>query len=256
MKKNFDILNSHLKKNKTLVSNFSYLSALQLFNIIIPLITYPYLTRVLGLTVYGLVAFAQATIPYFMVVINFGFNISATKFISINKNDRHLTSTAINSIYFIKILLFVASFLLLMLLVEVVPKLHENKLLYIVSFGICINEVLLPIWYFQGIERMKYITIINVFTRSIFITLIFLCVRNETDYLLVPAFNTVGAFVGGLISIFIVFKRHHYKFFIPAFGEIKFHYREALPIFASGAVRLIYMSTNKILIGSLINFQL
>ena len=186
-----------MRKYNTLVSNFSYLMALQVFNILIRFITYPYLTRVLGLSVYGLIAFAQAMISYFMVVINFGFNLSATKFISINKNDRHLTSMAINSIYIIKILLFLTGFFLLILLVELIPKLQENRFLYIITFGICINEVLIPVWYFQGMEKMKFITIINVFTRTIFIGLIFLCVKNKSDYLLVPAFNTIGAILRG-----------------------------------------------------------
>ncbi len=78
---------SKLRTHSKLVENFSYLSALQIFNMLLPLVTYPYLIRVLGSELYGTVIFAQAIIAYFSVMINFGFNISATKEIALCKDN-------------------------------------------------------------------------------------------------------------------------------------------------------------------------
>lgn len=248
-------INQRLIQHKILVQNFSYLSVLQIFNIIVPLVVYPYLTRVLGLETYGLIAFAQALISYFMVIINFGFNISATKFISVNRKSKEDINSVINSIYTIKLMIFLLSFSALLILVNTVPELRKEKLLYLFSFGICINELLLPIWYFQGIEKMKFITYINLFTRSLYLVSIFIFIKHESDYLLVPVFNAITALIGGLISLYIVYFKDKIIFFIPKMKTIRLHLTESWPIFASGAVRLAYMSTNKMLIGSYIDYQ-
>jgi PST family polysaccharide transporter len=192
-------------RHKVLIENFSYLSALQLFNMALPLLTYPYLARVLGLSTMGLIAFAQALVSYFMVIINYGFNISATRYISINRKNKSVISNAVNSVYLIKSLLFVATLIILVLLINIVPKLEEQKFLYLFSFGICFNELLFPIWYFQGVERMKFITIINLSTRLFFLLSIFLFVHDQTDYLKVPILNGIGALGGGLVSIYLVY---------------------------------------------------
>ena len=68
-----------LSRNKTVLANFSYLSILQVFTILFPLLTYPYLLRVIGLELYGVIVFAQAIINYVSLVINFGFNMSGAR---------------------------------------------------------------------------------------------------------------------------------------------------------------------------------
>ena len=68
-----------LMRNKTVLVNFSYLSILQIFTIVFPLLTYPYLLRVVGLELYGVLVFAQTIISYVSLVINFGFNMSGAR---------------------------------------------------------------------------------------------------------------------------------------------------------------------------------
>ena len=75
-------------RNKTILANFSYLSLLQLFTILFPLLTYPYLLRVIGLELYGVIVFAQAIITYISLVINFGFNMSSAKEVAVHRSDR------------------------------------------------------------------------------------------------------------------------------------------------------------------------
>lgn len=72
-------------RNKTVLANFSYLSILQVFTILFPLLTYPYLLRVIGLELYGVIVFAQSIIIYISLVINFGFNMSSAKEVAIHK---------------------------------------------------------------------------------------------------------------------------------------------------------------------------
>lgn len=77
----------YIYKYKTLVENFGYLTLLQICNLLIPLITYPYLINTLGKDLYGVIIYSQAIVSYLSIFVNWGFNISATKSISINRDN-------------------------------------------------------------------------------------------------------------------------------------------------------------------------
>ena len=72
------------------------------------------------------------------------------------------------------------------------------------SLGLSIGELLLPIWYFQGVEKMKYLTIINVGSRIVFTVFIFVFVKQKEDYILVPLFNSLGAILGGVYALYVL----------------------------------------------------
>lgn len=94
-----------IKNNKRIIENFSYLSLLKLFNMLLPLVTYPYLLRVLGLGVYGEIIVAQVVATYIGVFIDFGFKILATKNISLYRDEKEKISTIISAVLQIKIIL-------------------------------------------------------------------------------------------------------------------------------------------------------
>ncbi|MDN3491584.1 oligosaccharide flippase family protein [Winogradskyella bathintestinalis] len=196
-----------LDRNRKIIENFSYLSVLQVLNMLIPLVIFPYLIRVLGSTTYGLVIYAQAIIGYFVVLINFGFNITATKEISINKDNSEKLNKIISSVFILKGIFFIISVVILTALIVFIPELRDNKLLFYLTLWLCVYELIFPVYYFQGIEEMKYITIITLISRSIFLLLTFLLVNETGDYLLVPIINGTGALIAGIVSQYIIIKK-------------------------------------------------
>ncbi len=245
----FNRIKEQIRDRKVFFQNFSYLTILQVFNIILPFVSYPYLIRVLGSEVYGKVLFAQTVIAYFSIIINFGFNISATKDIAENVNEKKVLCKYVTAVYILKFLLWCLSFLLLVLLIYQLQLLPGEEVLFLFSFGITLSELLIPQWYFQGVERMKYITLVNIVARSVFVCLIFVFVNSETDYLLVPLFNGVGSFVGGLIALYILVGIEKVRF---VKSNIKFIYgilKESLPLFISSASVQIYINANKLIVG-------
>jgi PST family polysaccharide transporter len=246
-------IKSIITRNKKIAENFSYLSILQIFNLLLPLITYPYLIRVLGFELYGTIVFAQAIIAYFSVIVNFGFNISATKDIAQNQKNRSKKSEIISSVLTIQFLLWLLSLSVVFIITNAIPFMKKDKLLYIFTFGITFNELLFPVWYFQGIEKMKFITQINLIIKVLFLVLIFVFVKDESDYLLIPVFNALGAFCGGLIALNIVFIKHKISFKIYPIETMRSYFIDSLYLFISKVELLIKDKSIVIVIGILFN---
>jgi PST family polysaccharide transporter len=122
------------------------------------------------------------------------------------------------------------------------------------TLGICIYETLFPIWYFQGIEQMKYITYINVISRGAFTALIFLLIKTQADYLLVPALNMIGALIAGAISIYLLFYKHKINFKIPMLNVLWQFTKESAPFFFSRATGVVIARSNTVLIGSFMGY--
>ncbi|WP_319589882.1 flippase [uncultured Draconibacterium sp.] len=219
--------------HKVLIQNFSYLSALQVFNMLVPLITYPYLIRVLGKETYGLVVYAQAIVGYLVILIDFGFNISATKEISIHRNNKEKLEEVVSSVFIIKGALFFISVIILISLTFIIPQAKEYKTLFLLTLWMCLYNVIFPIWYFQGIEQMKYITYITLVSRLSFLGLIFIFIKSQNDYLFIPILNGVGALIAGIAALYIIFIKHYINFRIPKKAVLNKYFKDSLIIFTS-----------------------
>jgi len=200
---------------KRLLSNLFSLSALRGANLILPLIVLPYLVRVLGVENFGLVNFSLSIIMYFNILVSFGFELSATREISIHRENSKKVSEIFSAVMVIKGTLFIISFSILSILILFIDTLNEHILLYYATFGIVAGNVLFPRWFFQGMERMKFITIINVTSRIIFTILIFVLVRDNEDFIYVPILNSLGAIIGGIYALFLVFKLFSVQLILP-----------------------------------------
>lgn len=255
MKKIISNIKEKIQRQKTLIHNFSYLSALQLFNMLLPLITYPYLIRVLGAEQYGFVIYAQVISTYLGILIDFGFSLSSTKDISIHRDDKKKLSEIVSSVFIIKLILWLVSFGLLFIMVILIPAFKSEKLLFLFSFGLCFNEFLFPQWYFQGIERMKYITIINLIARIFFLVLIFIVVREKSDYIFVPVLNGIGALIGGLLGIYVVFVKDKIKLIRQPISKLIYYFKESSPLFGSNLIISIKDKFNIILIGATLGMR-
>lgn len=250
MKKHIDHFRHKAGQHKTLIQNFSYLSALQVFNLTLPLVTYPYLIRVLGKETYGLVVFAQAIVAYLAILVGFGFNISATRDISVHRENKEKVSEIVSSVLIIKGILFLLSCIIMFILLLIIPQAHDYKALFFLSLWACLYDVIFPIWYFQGIEKMKYFTYLSLTSRLIFLVLIFIFIHTPADYLYVPIIYGIGAIVAGAVALFLMFKKHQIQFSWQSYQTLKFYVKDSTPIFISNVSVSLYVSTNKVITGT------
>jgi len=175
-----------------LFENFISLSFLQVATYILPLISLPYLVRVLGPDKFGLVIFAQSFVQYFAMFIDYGFNFSATREVSVNKDNKHATNEIFSTVLFVKFLFLLISFLVSVCLIFSFSKFRQDWFLYFISFSNLLGNVLFPQWFFQGMERMKTIAILNVVSKIIVIILIFIFVKTQGDYIIVVFLQSIG----------------------------------------------------------------
>lgn len=235
-----------IKQHKTIIENFSYLSLLQLVSLLIPLATYPYLIRVLGKELYGLVVFTQVIAGYFTILIAFGFNYSGVKEVSICRDSKEKLSEIFSSITTIKIIFLLLSFGLTLCYVLFFSM--DHKWLYVLAFWTCLYEVVLPTWFFQGIEKMKFITLLTLVSRITFLCLIFFLVKSKDDVLWFPLSNLFGTLVSGLIAIYLV-KKEGIVFVLQPASVLWQYIKSSYHFFLSKVFIQIYANSNKAIIG-------
>jgi PST family polysaccharide transporter len=251
-------MRDHLKDSethgrRTLFENIASLAVLQGANYILPLLVLPYLVRVLGPARFGLLAFAQAFMQYFILLSDYGFNLSATQEVVRHRDDPERLSGTFNSVFAAKLLLLALSFLGAGAIVLLVPKFRADWPLYCVSFLAVVGSVLFPVWFFQGMEKMKYITGLNVTTRVLVTLAIFLLVRTPDDLLVAAGIQAGGVTLAGLLSLFWIRSVAPVRFGIPTLSAVVASLRDGWHLFISSAAISLYTTSNLFLLGLLGN---
>jgi PST family polysaccharide transporter len=244
----FKILDIY-QNNRRLFLNFFSLSALQATNVIIPLLVYPYLIRTLGIEKFGSVVFAQAFINYFIVLTDYGFNLSATREISVTRNNQEKINQTFNSVLTAKIFLCILSFFVFSSVVFLIPKFSNEWPLFYLSFTMVIGQILMPVWFYQGMEQMKYITYLNVFSKIAFTLLILLFIKKQSDYIYANVLLGAGNFLSSIISILIAKNKFGIKLKIASFVLVKKQLREGWAIFISNFSIMASMYSNIFILG-------
>jgi PST family polysaccharide transporter len=241
------------KEKKQLIENIGYLAILQGANYILPLMTLTYLVRVLGPDYFGLIAFSSAVIAYFGLISDYGFNLSATQQVSINRNNNIKLTEIFSSVITVKFLLTIACFFLMSFIVIAFEKFREYWEVYFLTFGTIIGQMLFPIWLFQGMERMRYITYLNIGAKLFFTFCIFIFVNKQEDYLLVPLFNSMGFVISGIFSMYIARKYFNVKFIFQPMCMLKYQIVEGWHVFFSSVAISFYTVTSTIILGLFTN---
>lgn len=232
-----------------MATNFFFLVLLQGVNYLLPLVSFPFLFRVLGVERWGLVSFGYVLIQYFVMFTDFGFNLSATKFISENRDDLNKINRFLNSAMIGRFILCGISFLILSILVFSFSKFKADAFFYILYFGIVIGNVLFPMWFFQGMETMKYMTLFNIISKTLSIIPFFIFIREPEDYLYVPVFYSFGFILAGVCSIYLVYGKMKMKWFMPKAHEVKDALKDSSTYFLSRASTSLFTTSNSFLIG-------
>jgi polysaccharide transporter, PST family len=251
MKKTYKMAKPH--ERKLVINNAAYLSALQFVTYLLPIIVVPYLFRVIGPEKFGLLAFAGAFTQYFVILTDYGFSVSATKEISLCGNSQKKIEAAFSSVMAVKFILTILSMAIVTLFVCLIPKFQNDWLVYLLNFGVVLGSVLFPNWFFQGREKMKYITALNIISGVMVTVFILSFVKNTSDYIFVPLINSLGALLTGVLGQYIAFSRFKLKVRLPKYRELIAQFGTSWNVFISIAAINTYTATRVFILGLFTN---
>lgn len=222
------ILKSRLFKNGV------WLYILQAFNTIIPILTLPYITRVLGPENYGLFSKVLNIIVYIQAIVEYGFTLTGARKIALNDNQQHLNKIY-SRIVFSKIALFILSMFVVTIFMVVYPLSRNELIIFGILMSIVLSEILNQKWVFQGLQDMKLITLVTVVSRTVSVVLIFTMVKQGTDVYLYSFLFAVTYLLTGVISSLIVKFKFNIRLIRVSIREIMEELRDGWYLFTSSA---------------------
>ncbi|MGG5599552.1 oligosaccharide flippase family protein [Myroides sp. C8-3] len=239
------------KDAKTLLENFISLSALQLVGMILPLLTLPYILRVVGFEKYGIIVFAASLIAYFQSLTDFSFRITAVRDVAVFRNSTKKLNLIYSKVLIIKGLFLLVSLLIIGTIVFLVPSFYEYKWIYFYSSLLLVGYALFPEWFFQGIEKMRYITYLNIGIKVFFTICIFVFIKKEDDYWIYPLLQGAGYIGAGIIGQFLLIKKYKLKLIWLPKKVIFDTVKKNFPLFINQFVPTLYNNTSTFLLGLL-----
>lgn len=248
----FQLSKSRFKKSndaQVVAKNLGYMLLLQIASYAFPLITIPYLARVIGVDGFGKIAFAAAVIIWFQTITEWGFGYTATRDVAKNKNDLTKVSEIFSNVLWAKILLMMISFIVLGFLILFIPGFQENKNILLVTFLLIPGNIFFPEWFFQALERMKFITYFGVVSKFIFTILVFVFVNDKSDYLLQPLFLSMGLFFCGLFSFYLILAKWGVRILFPRWRDILLTIKSSYNVFLNNIFPNLYNSFSTVFLG-------
>ena len=237
------------KQVKTLYKNMVSLGVLQVANYLIPFLVLPIISRVLGPSLFGSISYAQNIVTYLTLLINYGFEYSATRQISIARDDKKKTDAIFWSVIVAKMALLGISFLILAVLPVFMPRVACDPQLYIYTALMNIGIVFFPTWYLQGMQQMDKMAWANFFTKLLGAVLVLYFVREASAYRLYPLLMSLAGIVIGVGAMVYVIR--HFGISRPSLTRetMREVMQAGAPIFLNNLFIAFYTTANMTILG-------
>ncbi|MBL7699179.1 MAG: flippase [Chitinophagaceae bacterium] len=241
----------HQGSKKSLVKNVFSLGIVQVCNYVFPFITVPIVSRIIGPDKFGVLSFASSFVTYFTLLINFGFDLSATRAIAANRNNKEERNRIFNQVVLAKTLLFSISLILFLIALFTVPQLRDEKEVAIFSFLLCFAWVITPNWLYQGMQELSRVAIFNLVTKVIFTVIILAIIRERNDYIWQPLAISIAQILVGVYSFVYAIRRYDIRLALSRLQPVLQLLWSERIIFFSMVVINLYTTTNVVLLGFL-----
>lgn len=241
-------------KNSETIKDTLWLFILQCVDKMMPLIIVPYLMIVIGADKYGNIGFSLASILFLNLIVDFGFNFSASKRISIAQSiDIDEINRIASSTFTAKILLFICSVPIFLLILYIIPSIRCYLVTVLCLLPMVVGSILNAGWLFQGLGKIRINAIITSICRLTIFPLTFLFVKNEKDYNLAALIHGSVYFTAGLISFIFILYKKWFKYTKASVKMIKTELSESFPLFLSSAAGATYTQLFTIILGVITN---
>jgi O-antigen/teichoic acid export membrane protein len=239
------------KQKKVLINNISSLFSVEVANYVLPMISLPIIVRIIGPDKFGLINYAGAVVGYFMLIIDYGFNLTATRKVAQNKGDVKYLQDLFSTVFWCKIVFFCLSLIVFIACVATIPLFKEEWRLMFYTFIILISNVLTTNWLYQGMQELQRVAIFNIVVKIIFTVSILIVIRQPSDYIYQPLVSGIAQVGVGLYSFRYAMRRYNLKLIAVPFKRILNVVVEERVLFFSQIVIYLYTATNTVILGSI-----
>lgn len=238
----------YLRKYKQVIENFFSLSVLNAVNIVLQLVTLPYILSVVGKGNYGIYSYVFMVVQYIILFSTYGFNYSATKQVSQQRDDNAAVTRIYNSVLGCKTLIAVILVVAVVLCSDWIFEEQIGYVMFLMGIGMILGDIMNPVWLFQGMEKMKYMTLVNSTSKILFTVLVFFVVRSVNDFYLLILLNSCGYLLAGILSLVLARKQFKVRIALPSVNDMKFQFKEGGAMFGSTFGMNLYRNAHVIIL--------
>jgi len=228
------------KPTSPVFGNFISLAAIQGANLLAPLLTLPYLARVIGFEGLGILATAAATCAWMGILIDWGFNLTGTRAVSQRRENQEEVRRIFSTVTAAKIVLILLSFIILAGLAMGLPSIRRYGATYVFSLTFVAAQAMLPSWTFQGLQRMRALAVINAVGKLVSAALVLTLVKQPEQFACVPLINTAVSVVAAAVAMYLLHANFGIRFMRPSIAHVRAMLREGVEIFVATAAGNIY----------------
>ena len=245
-----------MKWNRLIIQSVGSLGVLQITNYLVPVLVIPLLLARVGLESYGMIVLAQGIMNFAVAITDFGLNLTGTRLISQAKGDLSLERTLTQKILVIKIFLLLGTFIGLVFLVKTVSPWQPYEYLILTSYFIVIGNTLMPVWYFQGIQKMTWLALLNFLSKVFYVGAVLFFIESSEDLLWVNVCNGLGWCIAAFFGWVVLFIKTKFRFEKQSFKVIYEFAHQNVPIFLSEGVTTFYRNISVLMAGFFLNAPL
>jgi PST family polysaccharide transporter len=233
--------------NRRLWENLASLYGVQVLNYAVPLVTLPFLTRVLGSGPWGVLAFADAYASYISLVVEYGFGLSATREVAQVRDDRIARSRQLSGVLGAQIMLAAIAVVLTLLLSRVVPSLAVYRPLLPYALLLAVSRSLVPYWYFQGLERLRSVALWGIASNAVAAAAVLLFVHAPGDNWMPLTFRAGAGLL--TLSAALVIAYREMPVMAPSWRYSWLALRQGGSLFLFKSATSLYTTANVLLLG-------
>jgi O-antigen/teichoic acid export membrane protein len=238
-----------MEEKKKLIRNIFSLGIVQVSNLVFPLITLPVIARIIGPDKFGIINYAAAIIGYLTIIINYSFDMTATRQVAQAGNDTAVISHIFSNVLYSKLILMLVSIIAFVILLYTLPNLKNELPVAVYSFLICCAWVITPAWLYQGMQHLNRMAIFNLCTKAIFTVLVLLLVRKKEDYALQPLVLSISQIVVSVAAFIWAIRLYKIKIVAFKVADVWHTLKEGRMIFLSFVANSLYLYTSVIILG-------
>lgn len=243
-------MNNQIKHNKKKVLiNVASLGIVQTLNYVFPLISIPIISRIIGPEKFGVINYAASFVGYFVILISYGFDLSATRKISQNSIEPSFINQIFSEVFFAQMYLFMIALVLFCASLYTVSPLTAEKKVAIFTFLTCIATCLSQNWLFQAMQDLPKVAVLSFIGKLLFTIVVLVSVRQKEDYLWQPLIASVCNISIAIISFRWAYKKYRIKLTKPTLQKIISLLWEEKIIFLLTAAVSLYAITNPVILG-------